>query len=108
MRIEFKDYPHVAKYLKQCFGLLTNREVYVWVRKYEGETNSLSLDIEEWYDFETLTKNIFLYYCIGFKKAEKKDKKTRDKYCFDLVFTRDKPKSRIKLCLDFDKTKDNE
>ena len=108
MRIEFKDYSHVAKYLQQCFGLLTNREVFVWVRKWDGETNKLGLDAEEWVDFEELTKLIFLYYCTGFKKAEKKDKKTRDKYCFDLFFTRDEPKSRIRMCIDFTKRKDNE
>lgn len=108
MRIEFKDYSHVAKYLQQCFGLLTNRKVYVHVRKWDGEMNKLGLDSEEWVDFETLTKLIFLYYCTGFKKAEKKEKLTRDKYCFDIVLTRDEPKSRIRMGLDFDKTKDGE
>ena len=106
--IVFKDYSHVAKYLQQCFGLLTNRKVYIWVKKYEGDTNRLILDCEEWVDYDTLTHTIFLYYCTGFKKAEKKDKKTRDKYCFDLFFTRDEPKSRVRICLDFDKTEDDE
>lgn len=107
-KIEFKDYSHVAKHLKQCFGLLTNRKVYIWVRKWDGETNRLGLDTEEWVDFDTLTHLIYLYYCTGFKKAEKKEKMTRDKYCFDLVFTRDEPKSRIIICLDFDNIQEGE
>lgn len=109
MRIEFKDYSHITKYLQQCFGLLTNREVYVWVIRWDGETNNLGLNCEEWCDYNTLIRLINDYYCYaGFNKIEKRDKKTRDKYCFDLFFTRDEPKSRIRMCIDFTRRKDNE